>query len=1333
MTLNKKDKQILKKLGIPYKLSSKAGQAYHKNLNISTSDFQKHLKEQATKNREIILKNDEKSKKNRKAQRKFQFLNESKPSQFRKRVETLGRQWKGSSTIQKTFIRNKLNKMKPSNSAWSSYYEYTIENTRPHLVPMPNLTPANDLLDLFKSNKKEKYITITETDVENFLKFYKVKQFLLKTLKNYELFKSIVTFNFYDNSDVGLKSLDMTSKAMTIKDETDINNHIENILKMYDKISSQSYTEIVKLEFMKIHISKINLMKGGTYIELPPKLKNKKAMINIKNTDNLCLLYSILCGLKTPKEHAERVSHYTNRLKELKYDNITFPFELKDAYKFETMNKIRLNIFTNDDNNYVVPCYNTKQRSETSYPLINIFLYVCPKTNQKHYLYIKDLNRLFNSKQSNKIICPLCCEFSCGSNKDGKAALEKHMEGCIAGQRVRMPNLESNILKFKNYSNTMPLPIRVYADFETYMDKMMRHLSKNEKTEFNCCHKPNSYKLRVVSDIPLSLQNCYRVGDYYTYFKVYKGTDADKDFVKTMEELEKIMINDIYNAIDKNTPKSMRLDKLKKRITKLEKQLEKSKSDELSLLVDTKIKNLQKIKSRIEREKEKDVIIMTEEQKEQHKNQLVCGCCNSNFTDDNKKVRHHNHYTGEFIETLCNNCNIQIKEKIQIPVIFHNLNYDKNVFFKSFVHREKMEEISILPENSNNFKSFKVGNLNFIDSFKFMSSGLSKLIDNIPDTNKLFLKNLADSDDVFDFIKSKGFFPYDWFDDPDKMNMKITELKKEHFDNKLTNSKLSDDDWNHIQRMIKLLKIKTFEEFHDFYLHIDVDGLTDVFESFRKQSLKYYNLEPCYYVGTPSFAWDAMLLRTKIELELITDVEMYVFFEKGIRGGQSVVFNKYCKANNKYLSNYNKDLPSIFISYLDANNLYGKSMSEKLPYKNFQWCNDMTYEKIVNYQNNKIGYVLEVDLHYPKDLHDEHNDYPLAPEQFMCGKQKKLCGTFKDKNKYVVDIRNLQFYLKQGMILKKIHRCVKFEQKEWLSEWINMNTNFRKEAKNDFEKDYFKLMNNAVFGKTMENVRDRVDIKTAFTEDTFLKYSSKGTFKRAHLMNDKEDEKFMLMEMGKKQVILNKPIYAGFCILDLSKLHMYKFHYEIMKPKYGFNYELMYQDTDSFIYRIHTDDFYKDMKEMEEHFDMSDYSKTNPFYDEKNKKVIGKFKDESKDLILSEYVAYRSKCKFLKHEKPLFWDNLDVKLQKSYENHLIEKTLKGVPKVVVKDTISFENVVDCVNDRLTEEQKSRNVINIRTKMMSNYTTISTKKALDNNDDKRIWNGFNSKAYGHYTL
>jgi hypothetical protein len=571
-------------------------------------------------------------------------------------------------------------------------------------------------------------------------------------------------------------------------------------------------------------------------------------------------------------------------------------------------------------------------------------------------------------------------------------------------------------------------------------------------------------------------------------------------------------------------------------------------------------------------------------------------------------------------------------------------------------------------------------------------------------------------------MNKKGNFPYEWFDSIDKIKLPITELKKEDFNNRLKLEALSDNEWDYIQQLIKDLNITTFEEYHDFYLNVDVNGLADVFENFRKTSINTYKLDPCHYVGTPSFGWDAMLLKTKVELDLMTDCDMYQFFERGIRGGQSVIFKKYAKANNKYLSDYNPEEQSTYISYLDANNLYGVSMSCKLPYGDFEWVNgdDLSLNDIMKYneETDDIGYVLEVDLEYPQELHELHNDYPLACERYQPkgGNCYKLCGTFHDKKDYIVHIKNLQLYLKLGLRLKRINRAIKFSQSSWLKEWIDLNTNFRKVAKNDFEKDYFKLMNNAVFGKTMENVRDRIEIKTAFDAKYLQKYVSKPNFHSSKIL---VDDKMVLMKLNKKTVQLNKPIYAGFSILELSKYHMYDFHYNTMKPRYNENIELLMTDTDSLVYEIKTEDFYKDMYEMKDHFDMSEYSKQNPIYDETNKKVIGKFKDETGDKVIKTFVGVRSKVYAIETETPI-----TLKLEES-------KKLKGIPKMIVKKQMTLNDYRECVLEN--KDKVIDGIVGFRTKDLMNYTTIQSKVGLRNTDTKRIWDGINSKAYGHYQL
>jgi len=272
----------------------------------------------------------------------------------------------------------------------------------------------------------------------------------------------------------------------------------------------------------------------------------------------------------------------------------------------------------------------------------------------------------------------------------------------------------------------------------------------------------------------------------------------------------------------------------------------------------------------------------------------------------------------------------------------------------------------------------------------FLPSGLATLIKNVPDNENHFLRQLAKNDEEFELMNHKGQFPYEWFDSIGKLGLPITESKREYFDNQLTLSELSDEEWLSVKHIIHRLDMKTFEDYHDFYLNIDVKGLADVFENFRKTSLKYYNLDPCNYVGTPSFGCDAMLLKTGVQLELLKDSDMYLFYERGIRGGQSVIFNEYAQANNEYMEDYNKDIKTSFISYIDANNLYGHAMNRPLPYSEFQWIAPITIDTIMNHdENSEIRYTLEVVAGMGRasgrneNHHDGRSDYMPGPRTRM--------------------------------------------------------------------------------------------------------------------------------------------------------------------------------------------------------------------------------------------------------------------------------------------------------------------------------------------------------------
>ena len=267
------------------------------------------------------------------------------------------------------------------------------------------------------------------------------------------------------------------------------------------------------------------------------------------------------------------------------------------------------------------------------------------------------------------------------------------------------------------------------------------------------------------------------------------------------------------------------------------------------------------------------------------------------------------------------------------------------------------------------------------------------------------------------------------------------------------------------------------------------------------------------------------------------------------------------------------------------------------------------------------GYIVECDLSYPSHLHDKHSDYPLAPEHLTISRDmlspfavglldpqrpwmpsQKLVPNLFDKTKYVTHYRNLQFYLKHGLELGKIHRVLSFTQGQWLKPWIDMCTAQRQRATSDFESDLAKLQANATFGKTMEQVRHRVNIRLIADPKKLTKAVSKPSFRQSEIVNDD-----LVMVRGTRlKVKLNKPIAVGFAILELSKLTMYKFYYNHLKPKYEDRCSLLFTDTDSLCCEIQTKDIFDDMKQDLTEYDTSNFAKEHPLYFKTNHRCSAK-------------------------------------------------------------------------------------------------------------------------------
>ena len=404
-------------------------------------------------------------------------------------------------------------------------------------------------------------------------------------------------------------------------------------------------------------------------------------------------------------------------------------------------------------------------------------------------------------------------------------------------------------------------------------------------------------------------------------------------------------------------------------------------------------------------------------------------------------------------------------------------------------------DIRVIPNTTEKYTAIYTKEFCFIDTAQHLVGSLAELVKDLKDKGTQHFTNLIDEfpdEKIRENLFKKGLYCYDYVDSFEKFEEPIPS--RSHFKNTLTNTTPSEEEYEDLLETCRLLNITTIGQLHDHYVKLDVVQLADVLSAYRSMAMSEYKLDPLHYGTAPAFSYDAMLRMTRAKPELLQKPDMYLFMERGIRGGMSVISHRHATANNEFLSDYDDTKSQTSIFYTDCSNLYGYAMSQPLPYSKFMWLTNEELQNIdvLSYNaDGDDGMILEVDLHYPQHLHDKQKDYPLAPEQLTVekkmlsphakdfltlnnlsfAKQDRLAPNLYDKENYIVHIKNLQLYLSLGLVLTKVHRGIKFHQRAWLKPYIDLNTEKRRQATSKQEQNFFKLLVNAIFGKMMENTR----------------------------------------------------------------------------------------------------------------------------------------------------------------------------------------------------------------------------------------------------------------------
>jgi hypothetical protein len=722
-----------------------------------------------------------------------------------------------------------------------------------------------------------------------------------------------------------------------------INNVIHDISIRLDDIIAQGSGWVQNDGIsVDIEITHIKPLSGGMFYPYAYANKNRinfynaKYIHTIQNNDYRCFYYAVAASFICENENFNSDFTPYNKFAESNFNTESFsiPFKVNDVHRFELKNKhldMCINILYTgiyDKITGIYPAYISKRNSCSR--IINLLL-TLDEYDHNHYHLILDVNKFLRktykkytiSKKSyaKQFFC-LNCMHPFSSDKN----LTSHEKDCylFKGQEI---NLMQGGIQF-NKKNNGTVQIVGFFDFECYNEIFICDVCMNK----NCICSRKTKTLVNQKAICFSVLIMDSIKDEILFEKTYTGYDAATRLLQSVSHLEKFMTQ--YLKI--NYP-----------------------------------------------------LIMTAAENEIFENAENCYLCNKIFSltdidmgDHDKKVRDHCHNTGVFLGAAHNSCNLYRRSQYKIPLYCHNfIGYDSHLLINALKHLDpNLYKIIVLPKNLEQITNLQVGIFTYNDSISFLKASLNELVSDLKTENHDFtylkkldcLKNEKNYDlykEKFDLITSKGIFPYDFVTSIDQLTECVKIPDKKFFFNTLTNEEICDSDYKKAIKVFNIFQHKNMVEYMEFYCKLDVYLLCEVFNKFRKNAIKDFELDPAQFLSLPSFAYEAMLKLTKVCIGSCTDIDMYNMIKKGVRGGHSFISERALKVrehDDEELNDFiNKSQNSDFI-YVDCNNLYGSAMSYKMPMGDYEWMNVEELQQLdienIDLSSDDLGIIAEVDL-----------------------------------------------------------------------------------------------------------------------------------------------------------------------------------------------------------------------------------------------------------------------------------------------------------------------------------------------------------------------------------